>query len=806
MLVLAGFLFAPPQRFERLNLFLYDLILPVQSPAMSDQLVIVTVDDASIAELGRWPWSRARHAQLVDRLTEHGPQAIGFDILFTESQDDRSDGLLATALERNGRTVLAVAPAQPSPGGPISELLPMPDLAISAAALGHVDAELDVDGQSRQFFLYAGLDDPRWPGLGLAMMNVAGAERGQFGISVAAKTQGLGWIRAGRGLIPYAAINDPPKRLSYADVLAGRVAANAIRDKFVLVGVVATGLGDVISTPVSRLHERTPGVEVIAHVLNGLLQNVPLRHASAELQFLLSVALVASGTLMVLLLPLRLGFFAMLAAVALTLGSSAALLALERIWFAPAAALVLLPLGWALWSVWLYGIEESRTRLLMRRLEHQTRHHIITGFPNQGVLEGQLCKLGDKGPDGTLAVLLVLKVSWHESASVLLNRTVGDQLLRMLAERLRTVAPEGAFLAHLNGDDFAVLLNNQLNFEHINDTAATLLEALKQPLMHENSEIMLVPHMGGSVWPTDGRDGSALLRNAYTAMFQSRLEGLEGLCFYSADIGKKLEVRAQLEQALVHALQRDEFLLYYQPQVDAITHQIIGVEALIRWKNPELGWISPAEFIPVAEHTGLINVIGNWVLETACRDLTRLKDAGLRPLRMAVNLSPLQFTSSDLVFSVQDAMRRFGVPPDRMELEVTESTVMNNLDNAVKAMHELRALGIELAIDDFGTGYSSLSSLRSFPVDRLKIDQSFIREIGHSDAATGIVLTILSMARRLGLGVIAEGVETAEQAEFLRKHECEELQGYLFSRPIPVEELAQLLGGTLIDVTAESVV
>jgi EAL domain-containing protein (putative c-di-GMP-specific phosphodiesterase class I) len=256
-------------------------------------------------------------------------------------------------------------------------------------------------------------------------------------------------------------------------------------------------------------------------------------------------------------------------------------------------------------------------------------------------------------------------------------------------------------------------------------------------------------------------------------------------------------MRSQLEQALVFALERGEFVLYYQPQVDARTGSIVGVESLIRWHNPKLGWVPPDTFIPVAEHVGLIKTIGEWVLETACKQLVEWNRENLGPIRMAVNVSPLQFILPGLDKGILRILEETGVRPGDLELEITESSLMHDMNSAVQLMQHIKSYGVELAIDDFGTGYSSLSSLRHFPIDRLKIDQSFTREIGVSDDTTEITLTILAMAKHLGMKVIAEGVETAEQAELLMKNGCDEFQGYLYGKPVTADEIGQMLRKTL---------
>ncbi|MCG7954957.1 MAG: EAL domain-containing protein, partial [Candidatus Thiodiazotropha endolucinida] len=276
-------------------------------------------------------------------------------------------------------------------------------------------------------------------------------------------------------------------------------------------------------------------------------------------------------------------------------------------------------------------------------------------------------------------------------------------------------------------------------------------------------------------------------------VFRARMQGSESVCLYSPQIAEEVEQGSQLERALIFALERNEFEVYYQPQVITETGEIFGVEALLRWHNPELGLVYPSAFIPVAEHTGLIRTIGLWVLRTACHQVQQWNSQGLGPIQLAVNLSPLQFSDRNLVDEVRRCLVDSGLKPDYLELEITESAVMHNLTEATNAMRLLKEQGVKLAIDDFGTGYSSLSNLQHFPLDRIKIDQSFTREFQQNENVKEITLTIIEMAKRLKLKVIAEGVETEAQADHLQQYGCDGLQGYYYSHPVPAPELSVML-------------
>ncbi len=790
---------------ERLDLMLYDQMLPAHAVSMSDQVVIVAIDDYSLQQLGRWPWSRKRHAELVYKLTSMDAAVIGIDVLFVEPQksDPEADEVFAEALTRSGRSVLSIAPGVQMPGALINEVMPLPDLAISAEAIGHVDVELDVDGLCRRFFLYSGVGDARWPALAMAMLRVNGETDQLDNLINVENTPVIRsdyWLRRQSIMISFAKTGERPQTYSWADIIADRVPAEAIQGKYVLVGATATGLGDALSTPAAAAHERIPGVELNAHILNALLRGEGINEVPVRWYTGLTLAFIVIVTLAVVLLPLRAGLVFTLVALWSIPALSLTLLVGWQLWFAPGAALIIAALPWPLWNVWQLGIDARLKHRLLQQLAHQVQHHVATGLPNSVMLRQRLNRAIAKQEGSESCVgLLVIHFNWSGSASTTLECPVDDTQLQQVGKRLREVVSDDYFIAHLNGDDFAVLLTDLQDIQYVKDAALSLLQALQQPLkMGDESYLLLTPRIGASVWPDDCFDADGLIRNAYTAMFKSRVDDSETLCIYSQGAGLQLELRSQVEQALVHALERSEFEVYYQPQVRAEDGRMVGVEALLRWNSPQLGRIPPGIFIPVAEHVGLIPMIGSWVLKTACEQLQDWHDAGLPLLRLAINVSPLQFADPELERRVSQTLKQLSVAPGNIELEITEGSLMWDMDQAVTIMKRMKDQGVDLAVDDFGTGYSSLSSLRHFPLDRLKIDQSFTREIGNDEAATEITQTIISMGKRLGLRIIAEGVETAEQARFLREHGCDEFQGHYFGRPLDADQITDLLVDLMI--------
>jgi EAL domain-containing protein (putative c-di-GMP-specific phosphodiesterase class I) len=347
-------------------------------------------------------------------------------------------------------------------------------------------------------------------------------------------------------------------------------------------------------------------------------------------------------------------------------------------------------------------------------------------------------------------------------------------------------------VARLGGDDFAVVLTDILQEEDISHLAHKILAAIAEPVIIDAHQLTVTCSIGVSLYPRDGGDAFALLKNADAAMYRAKEQGRNSIQYSTAEINRRVFQRLMLENNLRVALERNEFTLHYQPQVSLLSGQVSGMEALLRWHHPELGMISPASFIPLAEETGLIIPIGTWVLNTACKQTKTWHDAGLPEVRVAVNLSARQFREN-IPQLVDQALAESGLPPQFLELEITESVAMQHAESTEQTLLTLRDMGVRLSIDDFGTGYSSLSYLKRFPINKLKLDQSFVRDIISDPDDAAISMAIIALAHGLKLDVIAEGVETESQLSFLHDHGCDAIQGYLFSRPVPPEQMEQLL-------------
>ena len=374
-----------------------------------------------------------------------------------------------------------------------------------------------------------------------------------------------------------------------------------------------------------------------------------------------------------------------------------------------------------------------------------------------------------------------------------LGHDAGDMLLVEIGGRLRRALRASDVVARLGGDEFVVILEETADVTRSSALPASFLSVLSQPVQLSGHECHTTASIGIAMYPSDGSDMQTLTKNADMAMYLAKEDGKNGFRFFTREIKAQSIERLTLESALRRALERDQFSLHYQPKVDMASGQITGVEALLRWNHPELGLVSPGQFIPLAEETGLIVPIGRWVLKEACAQNMAWQRRGLRPVTMAVNLSPRQFADAHLLHDVDEALLASGMSPVLLQLEVTESMVMRNVSRAIKVLDAVQSRGIRLAIDDFGTGYSSMSLMKQFPIDTIKIDRSFVRDLPNDSEDQAIAQAIISMGKALGMTVIAEGVETVEQQTFLRNHACDEMQGFLFSKPLPPRQMAELL-------------
>ncbi|MDQ7975680.1 EAL domain-containing protein [Paraburkholderia sp. SARCC-3016] len=442
------------------------------------------------------------------------------------------------------------------------------------------------------------------------------------------------------------------------------------------------------------------------------------------------------------------------------------------------------------------GVINDVTALIryQEQLEYQANYDGLTRLPNRNLLRDRLqhaLVVAQRHQNGVAVVFIDL--DGFKNVNDSLGHSVGDRLLAVVADRLARCARATDTVARHGGDEFVVVLSDTSDEQSLIAWMERVRASISEPVWLDGTELYVGCSMGASLFPQDGEDAETLMKKADLAMYRAKDMGRNTFQFYQPEMNASAGARMNLERRLRRALRDNEFLLHYQPQVDINSGQIVGVEALVRWRDPEVGLVPPSSFIPVAEESGLIGPLSEWVLREACRQNKAWQDEGLPPARVSVNLSARHFQQRNVAKLVKQVLAETGLEPQYLELELTESTIMRNAEEAVTMLNELHALGIGLAIDDFGTGYSSLSYLKRFPVDRLKIDRSFVSDIGVSNDDETITSAIIALAHSLKMQVIAEGVETSAQLDFLKERACDEMQGFFFAKPLPRDAIPGML-------------
>ncbi|RSZ57443.1 EAL domain-containing protein [Massilia atriviolacea] len=437
----------------------------------------------------------------------------------------------------------------------------------------------------------------------------------------------------------------------------------------------------------------------------------------------------------------------------------------------------------------------TERKVAEERIRHMAHHDELTGLPNRSLIRDRLDQaIVQAQRRGRCVAVAFIDLDGFKLVNDGLGHNAGDELLRIVGTRMAACVRREDTLGRFGGDEFVIILPDQAdNPMAVAPVLEKIRQAVTEPILLGGQEVQVSCSMGVVMYPRDGAEPNTLMMNADAAMYRAKEMGNNNFQFYTREMNASVEEKLVLLEGLRGALDDGQFHLLYQPKVDLRSGLIFGVEALIRWEHPEHGVVSPMRFIGLAEESGLIVAIGDWVLHTACRQNKAWQDAGLAPVTMSVNVSPRQFEEKRLIDRVAAALRESALPAAALELEVTESLIMRDLAQSVGKMRELKAMGISLSIDDFGTGYSSLSALKSFPISTLKIDKSFVRELADNSDDQAIAMAVISLGHMLNLRVIAEGVETEQQCTFLRDNDCDEMQGYLFSRPVPAEQIALLL-------------
>ncbi|MEA2570682.1 MAG: hypothetical protein QOI24_2683 [Acidobacteriota bacterium] len=429
-----------------------------------------------------------------------------------------------------------------------------------------------------------------------------------------------------------------------------------------------------------------------------------------------------------------------------------------------------------------------------QQIEYQAYHDALTGLANRRLFNEHLSlALALAARRNCPVAVLFLDLDHFKLVNDTLGHTMGDVLLQEVAKRLKSCVREGDAVARVGGDEFTIVLQDLETRDAAAVVAQKVLRAIAAPIEMTGHRLYVTVSIGITIYPDDGADAETLLKNADNAMYRAKAEGRNTYQLSTHELSRTTQERMTLESGLHLAMEREEFEVWYQPQVDVGTNAIIGMEALLRWRHPDRGIVAPADFISVAEERGYIVLIGDWVLRQACRQARAVREKGLPDFRVAVNLSARQFREASLVTSVLAALKESDLPPSCLELEITESVAMENVALTLQLLRDLRAIGVTIAIDDFGTGHSSLSYLRQFPIDALKIDRAFVEDLPDRFEDAAIVKAVIALAAGLNLRVVAEGVETKPQLDFLREQGCREVQGYYFSYPVRGEELLRLL-------------
>ncbi|MCK5829069.1 MAG: EAL domain-containing protein [Methylococcales bacterium] len=890
------------QRWD--NLF-YDVESSIIQRPVDDDIVIVMIDDMSLQKLGRWPWSRAIHARLIDQLTETGVTAIGLDILFME-QDlmlPEGDKLLAEAIQRNGHVVLPVLTNIEENDMVVTKSLMQ---ITDAAQLAHVNMSLDEQGVVRQLDLEITLNNGQdLPSMALALHQKKHGHTTFVDRAIQEKV--------------FIAFSNPPgqfQQTSYVDVLLDSSLRQSLKGKIVLIGVTAAGLDSSLATPGlgSRQTRLMSGVVFQANALNTLEMETMILPLKKYQCWLISIMLIIIPVMTYRFFKPSLTLFLAIGFSLLTCLISFFLLSLFKLWFAPLSTLLCLVFSYPLWSLRkvnqlksslfkeqenasailkaiadsvvvidkqgeveymnpaaekmlaysltdakslvfseIYEVVEKNNALMLydKKVVGHDREHkqsvvqVIRNRLNEeffvrfssrevyaenGSSEGVVYAFSD-----LTEVIEVNKeiafIATHDTLTRLPNRTLlrnlmeqaikkanrerggfsvlfidldgfkkindgmghasGDLLLQEVATRLRNQVRESDTISRWGGDEFIIMLDKLISPSDVASVAEQMKQNLSQIFMINQQEVFITASIGISLFPEDGKKVDVLLEKADTAMYNIKKSGRNNVCFYSQSLETQAKERLFLENELRQALKKEEFDIYYQPQFDLSSNQLIGLEALIRWKHLKKGLLTPDQFISLAEESGLIVPIGHWVIKTVCRQLKLWKDKELPLVKVAINISARQFAQKDLVTTFVQEVESSGVEASLLQVEITESMMIQDMDIAVNVMERLKSVGISIAIDDFGTGYSSLEYLRKLPIDKLKIDKSFIASVVNNQDDASIVQAVIAMGRNMNIQIIAEGVETEEQLHFLLEQKCEYAQGFFFSKPIPAEKIEE---------------
>jgi diguanylate cyclase (GGDEF)-like protein/PAS domain S-box-containing protein len=885
---------------ERWDNLAYDLSLRQIDRVIDDDIVIIAIDDISLQKLGHWPWPRSIHAQLLHTLTDVGVAAVGMDILFMEPDNryPQNDRRLLEAIRRNGKVILPVVVSETE--GVIELSRPLEEFAQAAAQLAHVTVPFDVQGEVRHLTLFVTLPNgERIPALSLALSQ-------SIGVSSMPSSN--------NPLLIFSGSPHSFRQVSYIDVLSDQAIRNSLKDKAVIIGMTAAGLGRRIPTPVSEENHLMSGAEFHANALAAIKTGKFISTVRLPWVVFYMLCLVGIPVLLCPRLTPTKAVLALVISLGLMIGISFGLLKYGNVWLSPVSAIAGLILSYPLWGKQrleqlarllfteqnraettlaaihdvvistddenriifmnpaaekMFAISfasakglliadlcqyekgclvnsEKETKLLPQvaqmaetqtirnrngdeftvrivsktlhtetgqltgyvhvlndlteivKIHHEIAfvgaHDALTGLPNRVLLEERLKQaINSAGRKHVIFALLFIDLDGFKRINDGAGHSSGDELLKDVARRLRSWVRISDTIARWGGDEFIILLEDLTLPVEAADVATKIIEGFATPFILNDHELFVTPSIGISLYPKNGRQTDMLLAKADAAMYSVKKNGCNNFCFYSQDLDSLAKERLILEKELHQALQAEQFEMHYQPQIDLVTGRLIGAEALIRWRHPEKGVIAPDLFIGLAEDMGLIVPLGEWIVRTVCAQINRWEQKGCPVIRIAINLSPRQFVHKDLVTSINREILQYGVSPEKIQVEITESMMIKNPEQVIKVLNRLKSAGISIAVDDFGTGFSSLENLKRFPIDKLKIDKSFVDSVMQNPDDASIVQAVIALGHNMNMQIIAEGVETLDQLDFLRARSCDFGQGYYFSRPLCAQDLTKLL-------------
>ena len=882
------------------NIF-YDLESSLTTPSAEDKVVIVAIDDASLTQLGRWPWSRAIHADLIDKLTAANVAGVAMDILFMEPDlaHPENDQLLVSAIRRNGRVILPVLTTIQDEYFTVTK--PLPDIANAAAQLAHVNMHFDSQGIARKLDLELKLDNEKsLPALSLALSR----QQESHNPSLLAGLESI--------LVNFSGPPGHFQHISFIDVLQDKPIQQQLSGKIVFIGVTATGLGSSIATPVSSKLQLMSGIEFQANAFSTIQSGRIVQAMPWTAYLLISVLLIPVSVFVFRFLRPAYALIVLIVFSMLTVMVSFLLLNDLLLWFTPLPTLICLVLSYPLWSKqqleWmqhsLFKVHEKSTATLkaiaeavvttdhnnciefmnpaaeimfdrplsavkqqpfselfqvlddtsfeligvdslatankntevqaIRNLKgeeiavritssdmhdenkrsigvvyafndlteiirvHQkiafvATHDALTKLPNRVLLQDRLQQAVMKAKRESLNfALLFIDLDGFKKVNDAMGHDCGDILLQTVANRLRNWVRKSDTISRWGGDEFIILLENLALPSDAADVAGKIIVSLSTVVLLNQQEVFVTPSIGISLYPDDGLLAAELIAKSDTAMYNVKKNGKNNYCFYSQKLDNQAKEKLMLEAELRKALEAGEFEMYYQPQIDISSNQLIGTEALIRWNHPKRGLVPPDKFIPLAEEIGLIVTLGEWIIETVCLQLKTWEIQGFKPIKVAINLSAQQFVDKDLVSIISREINKHDLAPELIQVEITESMMLNDIEQVIKILAELKSAGISIAIDDFGTGYSSLEYLKRLPIDKLKIDKSFIDSVLHNSDDASIVQAVIALGHNMNMQIIAEGVENEQQVDFLHDKKCDFAQGYFYSKALPAQKMGLL--------------